>query len=205
MIVASRIPAAIEPRAFEKIRDRIVEILVVELAHQTAITYNEVLDADVYRERSVPFDKTDLPAVNVAVAKGDFNNASLLQKDGNYVYHIDCFTRAKTDDDEGGDAKAMLKLHSLMGVCDAIISDHQYKTLGFAPPFLSGRRIEEMQIAEPKRNEDAESIMMGRLTLIVRVPETVNKLPGTLIVGYETQVKIDDTEKGYIYIGGTPL
>lgn len=197
----SKIENPIGPRAFAKVRDRIAEILIDELANQTAITYDEDLDATVFLERSSPFQHVEFPCVNVCLSRGSFDNATILKKDGHYTYNIDCWTRAKSTDDDGGDTIAMLKLQKLIGVIDAILSDHQYITLGFERPFISRVQVDEISIAEPKRNEDASSVMMGRLTFVVRVPENVETLTGTLIQGYETHVKIGTTEKGYKYEG----
>lgn len=202
----SKIVNPIPPRAFELIRDRIGEILISELASQTAMTYDENLDATVHVEKTVPFQAVEFPAVNVALSRGGFDNATILKKDGNYTYHIDVWTRAKSTDSDGGDSLSMFKLHRLIGVIDAILSDHQYNTLGFEKPFISRVFVDEIGIAEPKRTEDAESVMMGRLMFQVRVPENVETLEASLIEGFDTQVKIGKTDKGYIFSGeNTPV
>ncbi|MBL4810567.1 MAG: hypothetical protein JKY43_10985 [Phycisphaerales bacterium] len=202
----SKIVNVIQKRAFEIIRDRIGEILIDELANQVAISYNEDIDATVFVERSVPFQAVELPCVNVSVTRGGFDNATIVNKDGTYTYNIDCWTRAKTTNDNGGDSLAMFKLQRLAGVLDAILSDHQYNTLGFVKPYISSTFVEELAIAEPKRNEDAESVMMGRLTFVVRVCEGVEKLEANLIDGFDTSVKIGNTDQGYIYSGNnTPV
>jgi len=191
----------IGPRAFELIRDRVGEILIEELSNQSAISYNENLDATVYIERSIAFTPAEMPCVNVTLSRGEFDNATILKKVGTYNYNIDCFTRSVTTDEQDGDALSMFKLHQLMGVIDAILSDTKYLTLGFVPPFISGVAVNELSIAEPKRTEDSHSVMMGRLSLVVMVPENVELLEGVLIDGFDTQVKIGETEQGFIYSG----
>ena len=87
---------------------------------------------------------------------------------------------------------------------DAILSDHQYNTLGFAAPFISNTHVDTLVIAEPKRTDDGSHVMMGRITFVVRVPENVEKLTGKLIDGYDTVIKIDTSAKGYKIIGENP-
>jgi len=197
----SRINIVIGQRAFEKVRDRIYEILVDELANQVALSYDEDLDATVFKERSTPFAAVEMPCVNIALSRGGFDNAPILKKDGTYQFNIDVWTRSKTNMIEAGDTISMLKLQKLIGVIDYILSSWQYNTLGFEKPFISRVFVDEIAIADPKRNEDAESIMMGRLNFTVRVPENVDTLEGNLIEGYRTQVKLGLTEKGYLYSG----
>jgi len=197
----SKIVNIIQQRAFELIRDRIGEVLIDELANQVAMSYNEDIDASVFVERSVPIAAVEMPAINVAVSRGGFDNATIVNKDGTYTFNVDCWTRGKTTDVDCGDSLSMFKLQRLMGVVDAILSDAQYNTLGFAKPYISSTFVEELAIAEPKRNEDAESVMMGRLTFVVRVCEGVEKLEAKLIDGFDTSVKIGITDQGYIYSG----
>ncbi|MCK4522102.1 MAG: hypothetical protein KAU20_05995, partial [Nanoarchaeota archaeon] len=73
--------------------------------------------------------------------------------------------------------------------------------LGFVPPFISNTHVETIAIADPKRNDDGNHIMMGRLTFVVRAPDEVETLEANLIDGYDTQVKIGVTDQGYIYSG----
>ncbi len=185
---------------FEVIRNRIAEILVDELDGQVLLTYDTDLEATVYVERFVPFDNTEMNAINVSFSGGDYNNQTVRDADGTYSYFIDVFTKANTTDDERGDTLAMFKLHKLLGVCRAIIQNPIYKTLGFEPPFIMGRQISNISIATPKEGETL-SVVMGRLILTIRAPEDVQLLTAKLIKGFDTQVKLALTDKGYIYSG----
>lgn len=195
----ARILTVIQPRAFERIRDRIGEILADELPVQAAIEYADELDAEVFVERFIPFDKTEMPAVNVLVARGLYDNKAALKSDGTYTFNIDCYMTAKTQAGKNGDSESAIKLQKLMGVCTAILENRQYNTLGFAKPFISHTEVREINIANPVNNQDASSVIMGRITFIVRVPETVDAILPQLLAGYDTVMKLYLTDKGYTF------
>lgn len=197
----SQIIDPISSQAFELVRNRIGEILADELAKQTRITYKPELDATVYIEKFIPFDKIQLPAVNVTLARGEYDNQTAIDSDGTYRYNIDCYHKAPTTSTDAGDSLAMFKLQTLIGVCRAILESSKYKTLGFAAPFIMNRHVENIQIATPAEKKDTTSVVMGRLSFVVRVPEDVDTITPELIAGYDTQVKLGLTDKGYIFSG----
>lgn len=191
----------IAQRPFEVIRDRIANILADELWNQSVINYDESLDATIYTERFVPFDRSDMPCVNVMLTRGNFDNYKAIDKDGTYQFFIDVYHRASTTDSVGADEMAHRNLHRLIGVIDAILSDTRYVTLGYERPFISRVEVTEIKIAEPKDDHDAQSVAMGRVFFSVRVPSSVESIQPRLMAGYDTQVKIGTTDIGYIYSG----
>lgn len=183
---------------FELVRDRIAAILADEFANQFTLTSNPDFDFDVWVERIIPFDKEELPAINVSLATGVYANQTVKQTEGTYTYFIDCFTKAKTTEDDDGDVVATTKLHRIMGMCRAILENPGYKTLGFTAPYLSNRRIERIDIADPGK-QDAINIRMGRLAFSVRVIETTELIEASLLASSFTTVQLHSTEKGYFY------
>lgn len=190
----------IPSQEFELVRDRVAEILIDELANQAALSYDEDLEVNVFVERSIPFDKTELPAINVSLAQGEFDNKKAPNLDGNYIYNIDVHTSAKSNEEDQGDSRASVKLHKILGKCRAIIENPIYRTLGFNKPSISRVFFSQMDIADPGK-QDALNTQMGRLILNVRVPEGVSLLAAGLIEGYDTKVKIGTSSVGYAYIG----
>lgn len=197
----SVIDVIIQPQVFEMVRDRIAEILAEEIANQYLLTGNEDLNVPVYLERFVPFDKTDLPAINVTLFQGDIGNQVAIQSGGNYRYAIDCHAMAINTDLQTADSAAMVKLQKLLGICRAILEDPKYKTLGYpmAPePIISRRYAETISIAAPNP-QDAASTVMGRLSFVVVSTEKANLIIPPLLAGYETNMKLELTDKGYIF------
>ena len=197
------IPGEIGRQSYELVGDRIAEILADELPEQftlstAATNIKSVLMAEVYTERVVPFDKEEVPCVNVQLASGDYAGQTVKQADGTYTYFIDCYASAKNTDNDMGDQFAIVKLKKLMGVIRAIIQDARYLTLGYDRGFVMSRQITSIAIGNTPQ-QDAAHIVMGRLTLVVKVPETVDLIEPVLIAGYTTTVKLYDTEKGYLW------
>lgn len=195
-----RITSVIPPQNFEIIRDRICAILLEELNDQYLRTYDEDLNVEkIYLERMVPFDHTELPALNVGIERGDYDNYHAGHADAVYRYFIECNTAAKTTGNQRGDEKSKIKVQKLLGKCRYILEDPIYKTLAFAPnTLIRHRHIEMFVFAEPTKM-DSENTTMTRLILVVKTIETNVLLEGVLFDANETGVKLYDTDKGYYW------
>lgn len=198
------IDKAITAQKFELVRDKIGELLFVELANQYTLNGNEeALKAGVWVERFIPFDHGEGMNVNVCLGTGDFDNKTRSQVDGNYLYYIDFYANAKATNSVDGDKKSALKLQRLMGVARAILSDPKYRNIGETPPYLceimvKGFAIEEINTA---KKTDASYGIRGRMTLAVRVPETVQlKDDAPQVSTHVTRAFLGETDKGYRYV-----
>jgi len=199
--MAVQIPDAIDNRAYELVRDRIFEILTEELPSQATLTGDANLNATIYLERSEPSSDEKMPMVNVSIAKGDYNLFTSLMQDGTYIFHIECYTKAKTSDGERADSKSSILLQRLTGVIQAILSDSRYRTLGFAPPFIEHVEVSDIAFGTPNNAQDASTVKLSRLTFLVRTPENVDPVDAELIDGYDTTVELDNTNSGYVFSG----
>lgn len=196
----SKINDTLLPEAFEFIRDRIAEILIDELANQNLNHGNYFADVETFVERSIAFDKTELPCINVCVGNGGYSNQHQGQSQGDYIYFIDTHTNAKTDDDNSADKIAAIHAQRLAGLIRSILENPIYKTLGFVPPYISRRYMEKFEIGAPKQN-DAMKSQMIRQYFHVSVAETSKLIVPSMIAGYDTVVKINNTNMGYQYTG----
>lgn len=198
----SRITQVIGTQYYELIRDRTLAILIDEFEKQFILTGDYELEIEAFIERGTPIDKTELSTVIVSMASGTFGNKNQGNVDGSYMFHIDFYTNSKTTSESDGGYLAKKKLHKLMGVGRAILEDPLYKTLGYTPPFIMKSIVSELNIAAPNK-EDAVNTGMGRLGFSVTANESSKLTVPSLIDGYETQIKIDNTGKGYFYEGET--
>lgn len=199
--MASIINTIIQKRAFELIRDRIGLILAEELVSQASLNSDSNLAAKVYVERFIPFTKPDLPALNVSLATGDYDNMTSIKSDGTYQFYVDIYTNSTAKGTNSGDAAASIKLQRLAGVCHAILSDSAYMTLAFAPPFIEHTEVKSINIGTPQSVNEATNIVMARLTFIVRVPEKTRSIIPSDIAGYTTKMVLGLTDKGYLFGG----
>lgn len=198
----SKITDTLLPEYFEFIRDRIAEILIDELNNQYVNKGNYFAEARVFVERSIAFDKTELPALNVSVGTGTYSSQHQGQSLGDYVFFLDVHTSAKHNDTDSADKVAAIHAQRLAGLVRAILENPIYKTLGFATPSISRRYMEKFDIAAPKENDAMQSSMI-RQYFHVSVVETSKLIVPTLIAGYDTVVKVNNTNEGYQYSGNT--
>lgn len=194
-VISEIIPA----QSFEIIRDRIGEIISDEMSNQYVLTADEELNVSVWVERTVPFDPTELPAINILYDRTDFGGQHQGHADGSNIYYIDCYSSSKTKNLQRGDVLANKNLQRLMGVCMAIMNNAQYRTLGFAPPFVMRRKVASAGVAQPA-HQDTRSMAMARIVLEVKVPETTSLVDAINIASYHTTTKLELTDKGHLYI-----
>lgn len=200
--MAAKINTLIPAQSFEVIRDKIALILGEELPNQATLAANPKLNAIVYIERYTPPNSSELsevPIVNVLLGQGDYSNQDVTQSTGTYLYFIDIYTKAKANEDNGGDTRAIISLQKILGVCRGILEATQYLTLGFTYPFVMGRKINSIQIAAPA-DPGADSLVRGRLILEVKVPEYQEQVTANLIEGTDTSVHIEESPQGYLWI-----
>lgn len=195
----SKISGAIPSQKFEIIRDQIAVILGVELGAQAAITGDYDLDADVYADRNVPFDRTELPAVNVTVNQGDYSNKNQGQSDGQYTYNIEVYTAAKSSDGSRGDVLANQKLNRLMGVCRAILENPVYKTLDVTPGYIKRTAVTGFRNGRMQEQDGGYNVV-SVMEFEVHAVEDTQLLEGVEFGEIVTQVKLGLTDKGYKYI-----
>jgi len=189
----SNINEIIMPQGFEQVRDAIGQILYTEIDHQFYLTSDIDLRTEnpdspmkVWVERFAAFDYTDLPTIEVSLAKGIYENKTQRSADGTYSYYIDIHTFGK------------LKLHKMLRICRYILDNAIYNTLGFDRPFISGTEIKEFDIAQNKQF-DTRHTAMGRLHFKVRVTEHQKLIDGLLIDQSFAKIKLQQSDKGYYY------
>lgn len=195
----AKITSIIPVQMFEIIRDRIAEILASEFANQFILSSDPNINASVWVERFVPFDKTDMPSINVALNRGDYSNKDMTAVDGAYRYNIDCYASHPDTSTGQGDSKASIILQRIIGMCRFILESTQYKTLGYAPPFNCRVAVRSIAIYDPINNQDATHQAQGRIEFTVTAPERSDMLPAVPITGNDTGVKLHTTDKGYVY------
>jgi hypothetical protein len=195
----AKITSLIPSQNFEIIRDRIGEILAEEFANQFALSGNSELNPDIYIERVVPFDKTEIPAINVMLYRGDYANKDMLAVTGNYIYYIDCYTSAHDSKDTRGDLKASVSLQKIIGMCRYILESSQYKTLDYAPPFNCRTAVQSIRIEDKQGGQDATNQVVGRIEFMVSAPEWANLSETVPLSLNSTKVKLYETDKGFVF------
>ncbi len=195
----SKLTIEIPPQASELIRDRIGEILTDEFAAQFLIHNDADRNPQVVSERIVPIDKSEVPLVNILFARSSYDNNTARDADGKNFYSIDVYTSAKSTAAKRGDSTAQNRLVRLLGMVRAILASPHYIKLGFASPFIMRTEILDIEIADPRDNQDTANMVMGRLVFQVDAPEITEQIQPTVAEGYDTVVKVNETERGFVY------
>lgn len=197
----AKITKIIGPDSYELIRDRIAEILIDELGNQNQLTYDPHVAPKVSVENTNPEDLTGLPTLNISVAAGTYDSKDYRSVKGSYQFYLDCYTHAKTTSTTQGNYLAAQRLHKLIRLVRSILNDPIYKTLGFKAPFIYRVWFSAFDISNMPGKSDTLNSMMGRLTFNVQASEENSLITPSLIEGYETTVKIDNSSVGYFWEG----
>jgi hypothetical protein len=188
------------PMNFEAIRDRIASIVKSELLNQSVLQNLPKLNANVFAERLVPINYTEMPAINCMLAKGNYDELVALSKDGNYQFNIDIYTCSETIGLIRADFQSVKDCQQLAGLIFKILMHWKYRRLNFAPPLIEHTEINEIKFADPDQRNETMSVMMARIIFLVRSNETIAPLTNaTVIDGNLTSVKINDTNVGFVY------
>jgi hypothetical protein len=188
----------IPERNFELIRDRVAQILTVELSEQLALTGNDLFSAIVWKERFIAFDKSDMPAINVYFVNSSHDNFTVQSGNATNSINIDFYVSGKHVDGIDGDKNASLDLQKLIGVCSYILQHPFYYKLDFDGGFIRNRQISDIIIAQPKE-KDARHIANGRIVFKVIAGENYGSLEAIEASGYDTKVQLEETDKGFYY------
>ncbi len=202
---------------FELIRDRIGLIIYQELQNQWSLYNDEDLEAPlpnpqistapesllVYIDRIFPIDEAECPVINVIFNGAPYENNNPLRAEGVNTFFIDVYTKAMSNEDglnKDADKLANIKLQKILGKIAFILRHSLYKTLAFAPGFIGNTKVASIQIAGPKEMNDANSVVMGRITFEVRATEYVTPIDVRDMQGFFTTVKLYLSDKGYLFI-----
>lgn len=182
---------------FQSLLKRIAEILKSELDAQTQL-YSERAVKNIYVERVADaLAYTEVPALNIQIAQGEYNTRSRVHQDGNYLFNIDVYEKAEETGDTQGDELAAIRLFNLINRVRYILMHPQYDTLGFDSVTMR-RSFEAFQVDDRRSNEnDTEFVKMARCNFRVEAPEHVELANAVLADGMETEVKLEETDVGY--------
>lgn len=191
----------IPSRSWEAVRDRVATILKEELFHQSAITYNDWINCDVYADRWKPVgidECTDAPLINVTTESAVPTSETWIDSNVITTFNIVVSTAMSATAQESGDTLSSERTQAICGIIQAILMHPLYVRLGFAPPFIIRRRVSDIKFGVPERQESA-NITLGIVTFEVTHGQDEPTETGLPIGGYSTSVTVNETNKGLRY------
>ena len=198
--MAAIITEIIPKQNFELVGEQIGAILTLELANQKVIQPLRLPEAHtVFFERIVSVGHTE--EVVIITSFDSFNTLHKTQSDtqAGTNYFIDVYASGAAKGDDSGDKIVAIKLLKYVGLCRYILQTHKYKTLGFAPGFIGGVGVQNIQMFEQQNTPDANFSRMCRINFQVRINESQQLYEGVLLDDNITSVKLEETELGYQY------
>lgn len=197
----AKITQEIAPQSYELARDKIVQILQVEMQGQYALNNSNPNIQQVWCERFVSFDETEFPAINVNIARGEYSNANQRKADGWYTINIDVYTTAQTTDDARADKAAMLLMHKIVGMCRAILSSPVYNILDLPVGIVGRTAVDKFFVGAKSQDSvpDALSSVVGRLQFNVLAIENVQLAESAALELATTVVRLNASPYGYYY------
>jgi len=190
--MAAKIIGQIPVQNFELIRDKIAVILALEIPVQTAASSIKA----VWLERFIPFDLEELPAINISYDNTPYDRHDPKSRHGENQYYIDVIVNAKHSVTEKADIKASKLVQRIAGIVCYILSSAEYYTLDFNPGLIQSKWVSDLKIGKLSEG-DALHTIVARIIFKVRANEIVGDLTGVLGEIFTTQIKLDETDKGY--------
>jgi len=198
-----KINRIIGQRDYELIRNRIGEILTVELANQEAITYDELFDVPVFVQRSKPVNQDESKLINVSFNEGRYSGQTVISSNGEHTFFIDVVVTGKSTPDGRGDVLTAFNCQRLAGVVVGILEDPQYVTLGFERPFIGRFHVTEVTPGNIERGEATE-LTVTRITVNVQCLQKEPGINGVPFHSNFTNVNLALTEFGFQFVFTNP-
>jgi hypothetical protein len=198
----AKILTNIGSRGFELVRNRIAEILTDEISNQ-GILFSDIdySNTKVIICSGGPEDMQYLSIVNVSLMSGSFGERTSY--DGfvkaTYLYSIDVYCNASNNKTHASNYLSAVKCEKIIGLCFAILDNPIYRNLGYnAKSFIERVKCNSINF-RAKNNNDVNNTSMGRLEFEVQIDETVDLLSATVLAEFNTSLKLQETNEGYMY------
>lgn len=195
----SRITEEIPKQGFEIVRDAIGSILKIELENQKALK-GLTDEINIFSGRSVPFQSSEKLMINVLVDSANYGDRGETRVFGGTNYFIDIYVSSKQTDGNTGGFNSTLKKDLYLGMIRYILEDTRYKTLALPLGLIMSRGVEGFENFESSNQQDSSFVKMARITFSTRLNESQGTWDGINISEFFTNVKLDLTDRGYIYI-----
>jgi hypothetical protein len=205
--MAVKIDYTIQSSNFELVRDRIALILKEELDNQALlqgagdpVVPNDDYTADIYTERFTPVDKSEPNVIIISLGNSSLTNRTPISQINECSFNIDVFTKSKQTSTGYGYYNSAVKLQKLVGLIRHILMSPYYDRLSFFDGIIANRSVNQIQYSEVRDEQDAIYSRMARITFEVHMIENNNQIIPIDASSYQTIIKIEETEKGYLLI-----
>jgi hypothetical protein len=199
--MAVKINKEIPIQSFELIRNRLAAILAEEIPAQYMFSSDPALNVEgvfIERTEGTPAERGITLNIIFDGTEPDERTSRTLKTRMKFLVVATVFGTATATD--RGDKDASIKLGRLLGVVRHILSHGVYRTLAFTKPFIETTNAQEITVGKPQQ-KDLQWGVQGAVMVKVDAIDAPEYDARTLIQEYSTQVKLDETENGYLFSG----
>lgn len=191
----------IQPSGFEKVANRITEILSEEIANQKELQgFTE--DVEVFIERIEPFQRSQDVSIQVYFKGVVYNGQTPQNSQGECQYYIDLYTSSQGKGNIDASVISKNKNYRYLGLIRYILSSGKLATLGFPMGLIGGKYVQSISQdiefanfgAEP--SNDGSFVRFARVLFIVKVNENQALWNGIPLTGSDTKFTYENTNKG---------
>jgi len=194
-IITENIPK----QGFEIVGEQLGAIIALELNNQVLLKgLNDRLET--FYERTSSYDKAEGVMINVMFDGTNFDNSNQASVHAPSIFHVDVYASSPTIRNQRGDGIAAAKIKQYMGMLRYIIGSTKYNTLALPQGTIGGTYVESIQMYDVDNAQDAKNVRMARMSVRIRIYECQPLWEAITLVGNDSQVKLDETEKGFKYI-----
>ena len=183
---------------FEIARDKIGEILLLELTNQKNLQGFEE-DVNIYQSRTSPINNSEQLMINVSLESADYSEKNQRDTSGKTMYTIDIYTTGIGNQSYDGSRDSSNRCHKFLGMIRYILSHTTYRTLTMPLGSVGGTKVESFVVMESDLRQDSNFVVMARLLFSVRLDESQSLETGIPFEGNESKFKLEQTYLGYIY------
>lgn len=181
---------------FEAILNNIGAILLSELNNQKLLNnFNELFE--VFKERQTPIDKSEEIVINLVIDNISYTNHNQFSSDGTHIVNIEVYVNGYETSTLNGSEFSSSKLNKVIGLISYILKHDEHFNLGFSTPTIASKTLNSISFDKSITNQDATFSRMAVIELMVRFSENYqdNQLP--ILLGNDSNIKINLTNRGY--------
>lgn len=183
---------------FQLIRDKIAEILLIELANQAELSEDTELGfTQIWRERRRAFNLSELPAINLSIAGLQYADKHNGQRKTDVTFNIDIYNAKVFESVKDADELVMDNIYNITRVVQYILDHSAYRTLGLAP-YIYHTEVTKVTPGEAETTEGGRCGIL-RIEFSVNTVSLEDPMPVIALALSNTTVKIEQTNNGFYY------
>lgn len=199
--MAAKILTAIPDSVFERVRNQIGIILLEELTNQKVLQPLVIpYDFTVTKESLIPTDESDAVNVNILLDSASYTSSTQKDAEGITRYFLDISTSGEETSTKAGSIISSERRDKFINMIGFIFRSAIYRTLGLPAGTIGNTTVESFATLDPYKKEDSSFTTFARVILSVKIYESSVAWTSVDLIGNNTTVKLELSNKGYKFV-----